>query len=80
MRNEERRHHNRGNEVRSTQPPWFDANSKEALIEFVADDVADDCGHFDNAEEFRPSRSVALARMACRIEERRDRNASNIVD
>ena len=47
---------------------------------FVADDVADDCGHFDNAEEFRPSRSVALARMACRIEERRDRNTSDIVD
>jgi hypothetical protein len=47
---------------------------------FVADDVADDCGHFDNAEELRPSRSVALARVAGRIEERRDRNASDIVD
>ena len=33
MRNEERRHHNRGNEVRSTQPPWVDVNSEEALIE-----------------------------------------------
>ena len=47
---------------------------------FVADDAADDRGHFDNAEEFRPSRPVALARMACRIEERRDRNTSDIVD
>ena len=33
MRNEERRHHNRGNEVRSTQRGWVDAHTEPALIE-----------------------------------------------
>ena len=33
VRNEERRHHNRGNEVRSTQRCWVDAHSEQALIE-----------------------------------------------
>src|SRR6516225_9724119 len=47
---------------------------------FATDDVADDCGHFRNAEEFRPGRPVALARVACRIEERGYRNAGDIVD
>ena len=47
---------------------------------FVADDVADDRGHFGNGEEFRPSRPVALARVARWIEERGDRNAGDIVD
>jgi hypothetical protein len=47
---------------------------------FVADDVADDRGHFGNGEEFRPGRPVALARMARWIEQRGDRNAGDIVD
>jgi hypothetical protein len=47
---------------------------------FLTDDVADDRGHFGNAEQFRPSRPVALARMTCWIEERGDRNAGDIVD
>jgi hypothetical protein len=34
---------------------------------FVADDVADDRGHFDNAEEFRPSRSVFMVTMTGRF-------------
>src|SRR6516162_7221724 len=29
---------------------------------FATDDVADDCGHFGNAEEVPPSRPIALAR------------------
>src|SRR5258708_878294 len=45
---------------------------------FVADDVADDRGHFDNGKEFRPSRPVALARVARWIEERGDRNAGRL--
>jgi len=47
---------------------------------FVADDATDDRGHFGNGEEFRPSRPVALARVACRIEQRRDCNSGNIID
>src|SRR5262249_20826149 len=47
---------------------------------FVANNAAYDCGHFDNAEEFRSGRPVALARVARWIEERRYRNASDIVD
>ena len=33
MRNEERRHHDRGNEVHSTQRRWVDAHTQQALIE-----------------------------------------------
>jgi hypothetical protein len=42
---------------------------------FVTDDVADDLGHFGDAEEIRPSWPVALACVAGRIQERRNRNA-----
>ena len=37
---------------------------------FVADDAADDRRHFSNGEELRPSRPIALARVACWIQER----------
>src|SRR5258708_31234048 len=47
---------------------------------FVADDGADDRRHFSNGEELRPSRPVALARVACWIQERGDRNAGDIVN
>jgi hypothetical protein len=47
---------------------------------FVADDAADDRRHFSNGEELRPSQPVALARVACWIQERGDRNAGDIVN
>ena len=50
------------------------------MPDFVTDDLADNCGHFENAEEFRPSRLVALACMACWIEERGDCDAGDIGD
>ena len=47
---------------------------------FATHDLADDSSHFGNAEEFRSSRPVALARVAGRIEERCNRNAGDVVD